>query len=95
MVSGISSMSASSLSEMRQKMFNQIDTNGDGSIDKSEVAALIEQNTSSMVDDIFTQLDTDNDNMISQIESSSNLAKLGQEMKKGGPGMSGAQGPPP
>lgn len=95
MVSGISGMSTSSLTEMRQKMFDQIDTNGDGSLDKSEIAALIEQNTSSMVDNIFAQMDTDGDSAISRIESNAEMSKLGQEMKGKGPGMQGTQGPPP
>lgn len=95
MVSGISSSSAASLSEMRLKMLDQIDTNGDGSIDKSEMSALLQQDTSSIVDELFSNLDTDKDNLISQIESNSGLAKLGQEMKKGGAGMSGVSGPPP
>jgi Ca2+-binding EF-hand superfamily protein len=97
MISGISS-SAASLSEMRQKMFNQIDTNGDGSIEKSEITALIEQNTSTLVDGLFGSLDADQDGLISQIESDSGLAKLGQQMKHGGPGtsaVSGTQPPPP
>jgi Ca2+-binding EF-hand superfamily protein len=95
MVSGISSCNVASLSEMRQKMFSKIDTNGDGSIDKNEMATLIQQNTSSLVDDMFSKMDTDKDNLISQIESNSGLAKLGQEMKKSGAGMSGMSGPPP
>jgi len=95
MVSGISGMSTSSLTEMRQKMFDQIDTNGDGSLDKSEITALIEQNTSSMVDNIFAQMDTDGDSAISRIESNAEMSKLGHEMKGRGPGMQGTQGPPP
>jgi Ca2+-binding EF-hand superfamily protein len=97
MISGISSSTAS-LSEMRQKMFNQIDTSGDGSIDKNEMAALIEQNTSTLVEDLFSKVDTDQDGLISQIESDSGLAKMGQQMKHGGAGMpavSGTQPPPP
>jgi Ca2+-binding EF-hand superfamily protein len=95
MVSGVSSFSTASLSEMRQKMLNQIDTNGDGSIDKSEMTTFVQKNTSSIADELFNNLDTDKDNLISQIESKSGLAKLGQEMKKGGAGMSGVSGPPP
>jgi Ca2+-binding EF-hand superfamily protein len=98
MISGISSSNAASLSEMRQAMFNKIDTSGDGSIDKSEITALIEQNTSTLVDGLFGNLDADQDGLISQIESDSGLAKLGQQMKHGRPGMSavsGTQPPPP
>ena len=97
MISGISSSNISSLSEMRQKMFNQIDTNGDGSIDKSEITALTEQNTSTLVEGLFGGLDADQDGLISQIESDSGLAKLGQQMKHGGgmSAVSGTQPPPP
>jgi Ca2+-binding EF-hand superfamily protein len=98
MISGISSSTAASLSEMRQAMFNKIDTSGDGSIDKDEMAALIHQNTSTLVDGLFGNLDADQDGLISQIESDSGLAKLGQQMKHSGVGMSavsGTQPPPP
>lgn len=93
MISGINSFSTASLSEMRQKMFNQIDTNGDGSIDKTEMSAMIQQNTTTLVDDIFGKVDTDQNGLISQIESDSGLAKLGQETKKDG-GIWGVSGRP-
>jgi Ca2+-binding EF-hand superfamily protein len=95
MVNGISSFSSASILEMWQKMFNKTDTNSDGSIDKTEMSTLLQQNTSSVVDDIFSQLDTNQDNLISQIESNSGLAKLEQEMKNGGAGMSAMSGMPP
>jgi Ca2+-binding EF-hand superfamily protein len=98
MVNGISSFSSASISEMRQKMFNKIDTNSDGSIDKTEMGALLQQNTSqdtsSLVDKIFTDQDTNQDGLISQIESESSLAKLEQEMTSGG-GRSAMSGMPP
>jgi hypothetical protein len=93
MVSGISSCSTASLSEMRQKMLSQIDTNGDGSIDKTEMTAMLQQNAATLVDSIFGKLDTDQNGLISQIEAGSGLAKLGQEMKDGG-GVSAASGRP-
>lgn len=97
MISGISSLSTSALSEMRQQLFNKIDTNADGSIDKTEMAALIEENTSSMVSSIFGNVDTDQNDLISQIEFDSGLAKLGQEMKNSDTlsGASGSSAPPP
>lgn len=101
MVSGISSSSSfstASLSEMRQKMFNKIDTNSDGSIDKAEMSSFLQQsttqNTSSLVDKIFSKQDTDQNGLISQIESNSAMEKLGQEMKEGG-GISAMSGMPP
>jgi Ca2+-binding EF-hand superfamily protein len=95
MVSGVSSFSSSaaaSLAEMRQKMFQSIDTNTDGSIDKTEMAALFQQDTSSTVDSLFSSLDTNQDDLISMIESDAGLAKLGQQIKNGGEGMAGASG---
>jgi Ca2+-binding EF-hand superfamily protein len=76
-------------------MFNQIDSNGDGSIDKSELSALSGQKASSLVDEIFGKMDTDQDSLVSMIEFDSSLAKLEQQMKNGGSGMSGMSGMPP
>ena len=97
MVSGISSYSTASISEMRQQLLSQIDTNSDGSIDKTEMATLIQQNTNTLVDSLFGKLDTDVDGLISLIQSNSDLAKLGQQMKHGGDmsAASGTQPPPP
>ncbi|MEI7638783.1 MAG: EF-hand domain-containing protein [Syntrophus sp. (in: bacteria)] len=98
MVSGVSSFSSStaaSLAEMRQKMFKSVDTNSDGSIDKTEMSALFQQNTSSIVDSLFTGLDANQDDLISMIESDASLAKLGQSIKNSGDGMAGVSGMPP
>jgi len=94
-ISGFGSFSTASLSEMRQKMFNQIDTGGDGSIDKSEFAALAGENGSSLVDELFSNMDTDQDSLISMIEFDSTLAKLEQQMKKGNSGMQAMSAMPP
>ncbi|MCE5262385.1 MAG: EF-hand domain-containing protein [Deltaproteobacteria bacterium] len=102
MVSGISSSStfnAAALSEMWQKMFNKIDTKGDGSIDKTEMTTFLQQNNtqdiSSFVDEVFSNLDTNQDDLISQIESNSVLAKLEHEKKGGGTHMAAMSGMPP
>jgi Ca2+-binding EF-hand superfamily protein len=92
-ISGLGSFNAASLSAMRQKMFNQIDSNGDGSIDKSELSALSGQKASSLVDEIFGKMDTDQDSLVSMIEFDAILAKLEQRMNSGDAGMSGM--PPP
>jgi Ca2+-binding EF-hand superfamily protein len=94
-ISGFGSFSTASLSEMRERMFNQIDTSGDGSIDKSEFAALAQQNSSSLVDELFSNMDTDQDSLVSMIEFDSTLAKLEQQMKKGDSGMQAMSGMPP
>jgi Ca2+-binding EF-hand superfamily protein len=102
MVSGISSssnFSTAALSQMWQKMFNKIDTKGDGSIDKTELSAFLQQttaqDTSSFVDEIFSKLDTNQDDLISQIESNSVLAKLEHEKKSSGTDMAAMSGMPP
>jgi Ca2+-binding EF-hand superfamily protein len=94
-ISGFGSFSTASLSEMRERMFTQIDTSGDGSIDKSEFAALAQQNSSSLVDELFSNMDTDQDSLVSMIEFDSTLAKLEQQMKKGDSGMQAMSGMPP
>jgi Ca2+-binding EF-hand superfamily protein len=98
MVSGVSSFSSStaaSLAEMRQKMFKSVDTNSDGSIDKTEMSALFQKNSSSIVDSLFSGLDANQDDLISMIESDAGLAKLGQSIKNSGDGMAGPAGMPP
>jgi|WetSurMetagenome_2_1015567.scaffolds.fasta_scaffold204127_1 Ca2+-binding EF-hand superfamily protein len=103
MVSGVSSISTSALTQLWQQMFSKIDTSGDGSIDKSEMTALIEGNTSSeestssLVSSIFSSQDTNQDDLISQIEFESSMAQLGHKMKQSGSmsGASGMSGPPP
>jgi len=95
MVNGISSMSTASLYQARQNIFNQIDTNTDGSIDKTEMSELLQTNNTEIVDDIFSKLDTNQDSLISQIEAESGMAKLEQEMKNGEGGMQAAGGQPP
>lgn len=94
MVSGISNGSPASLPEISQQIFSQIDTNGDGSIAKTEITDLIQQNLATLVNGIFDNFDTDKDGVINQIESDSGLAKLGQEMKNIG-GILAASGSPP
>ena len=94
-ISGFGSLSTASLSEMRERMFNQIDTSKDGSIDKSEFVALAQQNSSSLVDELFSNMDTDQDSLVSMIEFDATLAKLEQQMKKGDSGMQAMSGMPP
>ena len=87
MVSGINSfgsISTASLSEMRQRMFNRVDTSGDGSIDKSELAALSGESTSSLVDELLRNMDADQDSLVSLLEFDSSLAKAEQEAVRRG-----------
>jgi Ca2+-binding EF-hand superfamily protein len=93
-ISGFGSFSSASLSEMRQKMFNQIDTNGDGSINKNEFSAMAGQNSSSLVDEIFGKTDANNDSLISKSEFDSAMAKLEQKMKSSHSGAQAMSGMP-
>jgi len=97
MVSGISSFSTAALSETRQRMFNRIDTGGDGSIDAGEFAALARQQGSGLIDELFSNMDADQDSLIGRMEFDSALTKLEKQMKNGGPGMAGMppHSPPP
>jgi Ca2+-binding EF-hand superfamily protein len=94
-ISGFGSFSSASLSEMRQKMFNKIDTGGDGAIGKSEFSAMAGQNASSLVDELFGKMDTDQDSLISKTEFDAALSKLEQQMKSGDAGMQAMSGMPP
>jgi Ca2+-binding EF-hand superfamily protein len=98
MVNGIGS-SSSSITEMYQQMFSKIDTNSDGSINNSEMSALLDESSSNLTDSLFSTLDADQDSLISSMEFSSGLDKLNQEMKKGMDGTEGVSGmagsPPP
>lgn len=96
MISGINSISTTSLTEMRQQAFNQIDTNQDGSIDKSEIASLIQESSSNLVNSFFSNLDTNQDDLVGTIEFESGMAKLEQQMKQAGgvAGTSGMSAPP-
>jgi len=78
-------------------MFNQIDTNQDGSIDKSEIASLIQENSSNLVNSFFSNMDSNQDELVSAIEFKSGMAKLEQQLKQAGgaAGASGMSAPPP
>jgi Ca2+-binding EF-hand superfamily protein len=97
MISGIKSISTTSLTEMRQQAFNQIDTNQDGSIDKSEIALLIQESSSNLVNSFSSNLDTNQDDLVGTIEFESGMVKLEQQMKQAGgtAGASGMSAPPP
>jgi Ca2+-binding EF-hand superfamily protein len=88
-ISGYGSSDATSLHQARQALFNKIDTNGDGSIDKTEMQA-VAKNQSSTADGLFSQMDTDEDGLISKTEAEAAMAQLEQQMKQQGfPGMNG------
>jgi len=85
MISSISSMNSSltSMVQMRQQMFNKIDTNGDGKHDEDELAQMVANGPQGGpgVEDILAQFDTDGDGSISE-----------SEFNAAGPGASGPMG---
>lgn len=78
MVGGISSTNTASISQMWQNLLNKADTDGDGSISKSEFAAGAPENTtgSASFEDIFTKMDTDGNGSISDSEFATAAAQM-------------------
>lgn len=75
-IGSVGSMSQISLARMHQEMFKKADQNGDGTIDKTEFAAIGQRKDSSKADEIFGQIDTDGDGVISEAESDAFLTKM-------------------
>jgi Ca2+-binding EF-hand superfamily protein len=73
------------MAQMRQNMFNRIDTNGDGKHDKDELAAMVANGPSGgpSADEIISAFDTDGDGAIS--ESEFNTVQDQQTQGAGGP----------
>jgi len=69
-ISGSNSLTQSYMAQMRQQMFNKIDTNGDGKHSKEEISAMAANGPKGgpSVDEIFSRADTDGDGYISQTE---------------------------
>lgn len=81
--------------EQAQTIFKKMDSNGDGSIDKSELKAAMAQKSKDAqdtvdVDAVFSQADANNDGKIDQSENESMVKKAGA---KGGTPPSGGAGP--
>ena len=76
-------------SELKSKVFNSADQNGDGSISKDELTTLMADSNQSATDiaETFDALDTNQDGSISKSESDVAVDKASQQRK--------AQGPPP
>jgi Ca2+-binding EF-hand superfamily protein len=79
--------------EMRQRMFNNADANGDGKISKDEMAKVVANKPQGgpSVDDIMSKLDTDGDGSISQSEFAAGDKAKGQ-MQGGPPPMMAGMG---
>lgn len=82
---GSSSLSAASLKQLQDEMFNKLDANGDGSISKDELSAAVQGSGDTQgpsVDEVFSAFDTDNDSAISKLESDAGLAKIAQQLQE-------------
>jgi len=77
MVSSVGSSTSfdlEAIKQMRQEMFTKMDTNADGSVDKTEMQTYADEMASSTgetmnVDEMFAMMDTDSNGLISQAES--------------------------
>jgi len=86
-VSSISSSASSSLSllqQWQQKIFSSIDSDGDGSVTKSELESAVTKagGTSEEADALYSKLDPDNTGSVSESQFSANMPvpKLGDQM---------------
>jgi hypothetical protein len=92
-VSSISGSGSFDPTQVASNFFKKADTNGDGSIDKSELKTALSSGsngqtvTNADVDKIFKAADTDGDGKISESENAA-------QMKRTGGGKSGAGAPP-
>lgn len=92
MVSGISASGVSMtdlLKQMRQKMFEQTDSNSDGSIDETELAAQLEKGQGAQgagkqgptAAQMLSDFDSDGDGAISSTEFDAGFKKLDEQMQ--------------
>ncbi len=101
MINNVSSSSydrAAMTSRLAQKMFNKIDSNSDGGIDKSELEAIAGSSSTTDISQLFSKMDTNSDGKIDESENESALKKLAQKMESAFSRMNGAggiKGPPP
>lgn len=90
-------------SEMSDQLFAQLDTKGQGFIEKSDLQSAFAQLSSSRggsdntvsVDDVFKQLDSDGDGKVTKDEMSNSLKKLADELDSQFNQMRMAGGMPP
>jgi Ca2+-binding EF-hand superfamily protein len=77
--------SAAQMLQMRDKMFDALDTNEDGVVDANELAAASKKGSESKgtgkSDDLFSKIDSDGDGKISRAESDAFKQKMSDQMK--------------
>jgi Ca2+-binding EF-hand superfamily protein len=73
-------MSSSYIYQMQEKLFNGMDTNGDGRISKGEMSQFQAKGPQGgpSVDDIFSSADSDSDGALTKLEFEAGLSKLQQ-----------------
>lgn len=100
--SSITQQRRSNSSKMAEDLFAQLDTKGQGYLEKSDLESAlssVSSDSSASIDDVFSALDGDGDGKVTQDEMSSSLQKLADELDSqfNASRMSAAQGgmPPP
>jgi Ca2+-binding EF-hand superfamily protein len=104
----VSSIDSSMASQLASNLFNKLDTQNKGYLEKSNFQSALSSATSSSdstteVDDVFEQLDSNGDGKVTETEVSSVLANIlnknqnstGMGQGPGGPGGPGGPPPPP
>jgi Ca2+-binding EF-hand superfamily protein len=85
-ISGTGNLNRSSFAQMRQQMFNRIDTDSDGKISKDELTQMVANGPTGgpSADELLKQSDTDGDGYVSQSEFEAVVNKGPQAQNQGG-----------
>jgi Ca2+-binding EF-hand superfamily protein len=101
-ISGVSGSSAwSMIKDMRQKMaenlFSQLDTSGQGYIDKATLQSALDKasTSTSSVDTLFSKLDTNGDGKVTKQEFTDTLKQLETQLQANANLQTGSMPPPP
>lgn len=109
MMQSMSAMRRPSAADMANKLFSALDTQGQGYLEKSDLASALSQIGStgeSELDEVFAQLDADSDGKLTQTELTDSLQRLSDQLDQqfdslrmqgamGGMGGMGGMPPPP
>lgn len=110
MMQSMSAMRRPSAADMANKLFSALDTQGQGYLEKSDLASALSQIGStgeSELDEVFAQLDADSDGKLTQTELTDSLQRLSDQLDQqfdslrmqgamdGMGGMGGMPPPPP
>ncbi|NMG68642.1 EF-hand domain-containing protein [Parazoarcus communis] len=106
MMQSMSAMRRPSAADMANKLFSALDTQGQGYLEKSDLASALSQIGStgeSELDEVFAQLDADSDGKLTQTELTDSLQRLSDQLDQqfdslrmqGAMGGMGGMPPPP